>query len=96
MILCKVLKEAATEVPALLSSKIYTKHAGEDLEAMAAIARAAKDFSLEEFRNAVSSPVVHVFLHPPVQVSTSTLPILLLGLTNGVFTGPAVRVSAKP
>lgn len=55
MILSKVLKEAASEVPALLSSKIGMKHSGKELEAMAAVARAAKDFSLEEFRVVVSA-----------------------------------------
>jgi len=52
MILCKVLNEAAHEVPALLSSKIGMKHAGKELQAMAAIAKAAKARSLQEFKQA--------------------------------------------
>ena len=55
MILCKVLNSAAHEVPALLASKIGVKHSGADLEAMAAIAKAAKSHSLDEFEKAVSS-----------------------------------------
>lgn len=58
MILCKVLNETASEVPALLSSKIGLRHAGVDLEAMATIAKAAKIRSLEDFQAAVSSSVV--------------------------------------
>ena len=53
MILCKVLNETSQEVPALLSSKIGLKHAGKDLEAMAAVAKAAKAHSLEDFQHAV-------------------------------------------
>mmetsp|Transcript_17513 Transcript_17513/g.29535 ORF Transcript_17513/g.29535 Transcript_17513/m.29535 type:complete len:512 (-) Transcript_17513:111-1646(-) len=54
MILCKVLNDLATEVPALLSSKHGMKHAGVELEAMGAIAKAAKVRSLEDFQTAVS------------------------------------------
>jgi len=53
MILCKVLNESAHEVPAVLSSKIGIKHAGKELEAMAAIATAAKARSLQDFKQAV-------------------------------------------
>jgi hypothetical protein len=58
MILCKVLNEAAAEVPAILTSKIGMKHSGIELEAMATIAKAAKIRSLEDFQAAVS--FVHV------------------------------------
>lgn len=54
MVLCKILNKAAQEVSSLLASKIGAKHAGKDLEAMAAVAKAAKDFSLEEFKAVVS------------------------------------------
>lgn len=54
MVLCKVLHDSASEVPALLASRIGMKHSGTDLEAMAAIAKAAKTRSLEEFQAAVS------------------------------------------
>lgn len=54
MILCKVLNESAAEVPALLTSKIGMKHSGVQLEAMAAIAKASKIRSLEDFQAAVS------------------------------------------
>eukprot|EP01036_Dinobryon_divergens_P023174 gene23174-31494_t len=53
LVLCKVLNEAAGEVGALLSTKMAMKHAGIDLEAMAAIAKAAKSRSLEDFKEAV-------------------------------------------
>eukprot|EP01038_Epipyxis_sp_PR26KG_P005073 gene5073-7079_t len=53
MILCKVLNETADEVPSILSSKIGMKHAGIELEAMAAIAKSAKIRSLEDFKHAV-------------------------------------------
>jgi hypothetical protein len=59
MILCKVLNESAAEVPALLTSKIGMKHSGVQLEAMAAIAKASKIRSLEDFQAAVS---IEVFL----------------------------------
>lgn len=64
MILCKVLNSAAHEVPSLLASKIGVKHSGIDLEAMAAIARAAKSHSLEEFEKAVS---LSIWSQPPRQ-----------------------------
>ena len=54
MVLCKVLHDSASEVPALLASRIGMKHSGTDLEAMAAIAKAAKTRSLEDFQAAVS------------------------------------------
>lgn len=64
MILCKILNEAASEVPSLLSSKIGMKHSGIDLEAMATIAKAAKIRSLEDFTASVSiSLSVAPFLH---------------------------------
>jgi 26S proteasome regulatory subunit N6 len=53
MILCKVLNETADEVPSLLSSKLGMKHSGVEIEAMAAIASAAKARSLEGFKTAV-------------------------------------------
>lgn len=59
MILCKVLNEAADEVSALLSSKIGVKHAGKELEAMSAVAKAAKSRSLEDFKAVVS--VLYLF-----------------------------------
>lgn len=58
MILCKVLNSAAHEIPALLASKIGVKHSGIELEAMAAIAKAAKVHSLEDFEKAVSLPLL--------------------------------------
>ena len=54
MILCKVLNGAAAEVPSILTSKMGMKHAGVALEAMAAIAKASKIRSLEDFQAAVS------------------------------------------
>lgn len=53
LVLCKVLNEAAGEVAALLGSKMALKHAGPPLEAMAAIAKAARARSLEDFKAAV-------------------------------------------
>jgi 26S proteasome regulatory subunit N6 len=53
MVLCKILNEAAGEVGSLLASKAGMKHAGVDLEAMSAIAKAAKIRSLEDFQTAV-------------------------------------------
>ena len=54
MMLCKILNESPNEVAPLLSSKIGLKHAGKNLDAMAAIAKAAKSHSLEDFQKAVS------------------------------------------
>lgn len=54
MVLCKVLNGAAAEVPSLLTSKIAMRHMGVELEAMAAIAKASKVRSLEDFQAAVS------------------------------------------
>ena len=53
MMLCKVLANQADEVPAIVA-KWGHKYPGEDLEAMAAIAKAAKSRSLEEFDAATS------------------------------------------
>lgn len=53
MMLCKILNESPNEVAPLLSSKIGLKHAGKNLDAMAAIAKAAKSHSLEDFQKAV-------------------------------------------
>lgn len=53
MVLCKVLNDTPGEVSALMASKFGMKHAGADLDAMAAVARAAKARSLEEFQAAV-------------------------------------------
>lgn len=55
MILAKVLSNQLQEVPALLSGKFALKHTGPDLEAMAAITRAAKSRSLEDFKAAVAA-----------------------------------------
>lgn len=60
MILCKVLNEAAAEVPAILTSKIGMKHSGIELEAMATIAKAAKVRSLEDFQAAVAKYEVYL------------------------------------
>jgi 26S proteasome regulatory subunit N6 len=54
MVLCKVLGEAAGDVGALLASKMAVKHAGLPLEAMAAVAKAARARSLEAFKAAAS------------------------------------------
>eukprot|EP01031_Cornospumella_fuschlensis_P035136 gene35136-42555_t len=55
MVLCKVLKEAAQEVNTLLHSKLALKYSGKHLEAMGSIAKAAKAYSLEDFRQCVSA-----------------------------------------
>ena len=60
MVLWRVLGERASEGSALLSSKMGLKHAGADLDAMAAIAQAAKKRSLDDFTAAVSAPPVQV------------------------------------
>lgn len=44
---------SAGEVSAVLSTKLAMKHAGIELEAMAAIAKAAKSRSLEDFKDSV-------------------------------------------
>lgn len=56
MVLCKVLNDSSDEVNALLSGKMGMKHWGADLEAMAAIAKAAKGRSLDDFQVAVRLP----------------------------------------
>jgi 26S proteasome regulatory subunit N6 len=55
MMLCKVLQGLPEEVPALMQSKFGVKHTGVDIEAMSAIAKAAKVRSLEQFQSAVSN-----------------------------------------
>ncbi|CAM9509707.1 unnamed protein product [Phaeothamnion confervicola] len=55
MMLCKVLQHSAAEVSALMSGKWGIKHSGEDLEAMAAVAKAAKNRSLGEYDAAVAA-----------------------------------------
>ena len=57
MILTKVLSDHAGDVPALLSSKRGINHAGVELQAMTAIAKAAKMRSLQEFTDTVSQSV---------------------------------------
>lgn len=54
MMLSKILNGAPDEVPSLLTSKIGMKHSGRNLEAMAEIAKASKNRSLEDFKAAVS------------------------------------------
>lgn len=54
MALCKVLNDTPGEVSSLMASKFGMRHAGPDMEAMAAIARAAKARSLEDFEAAVA------------------------------------------
>ena len=54
MILSKVLGDHMQDVPGLLTGKFALKHSGRDLEAMAAISRAAKTRSLEDFTASVS------------------------------------------
>ncbi|CAM9786955.1 unnamed protein product, partial [Choristocarpus tenellus] len=54
MLLCKVLQGSASEVGAILSGKWGVKHSGDDLDAMADVAKAGKNRSLEEFDAAVS------------------------------------------
>jgi 26S proteasome regulatory subunit N6 len=54
MCLCKVLSNSAGEVPSILANKSSIKYLGEEIEAMSAVARAAKDRSLEQFQAAVS------------------------------------------
>ncbi|CAM9140916.1 unnamed protein product, partial [Ectocarpus fasciculatus] len=53
MCLCKVLSNAAGEVPSILANKNSIKYLGPEVESMAAVARAAKDRSLEKFQEAV-------------------------------------------
>ncbi|TKR64716.1 hypothetical protein L596_025206 [Steinernema carpocapsae] len=52
MLLCKVMLDAPEEVQTLLSQKLALKYNGADLEAMCAIAAAAKKRSLSEFNEA--------------------------------------------
>jgi 26S proteasome regulatory subunit N6 len=56
MLLTKVVQGSAKEVPALLSSPHGLKHAGVALEAMAAVASAAKERSLDNYKSAVAKP----------------------------------------
>ncbi len=53
MVLSKVLHGSASDVSAVLSGKLGVKYSGEDLTAMAEVAEAAKQRSLEEFDAAV-------------------------------------------
>jgi 26S proteasome regulatory subunit N6 len=53
MILCKVLQGGAADVSGLLSGKWGIKYSGDDLDAMAEVADAAKHRSLEAFDTAV-------------------------------------------
>ncbi|CAN0222816.1 unnamed protein product, partial [Discosporangium mesarthrocarpum] len=49
MLLCKVLQGSASEVSGILSGKWGVKHSGEELDAMAEVAKAGQDRSLEGF-----------------------------------------------
>ncbi|KAJ1407747.1 hypothetical protein B484DRAFT_337157 [Ochromonadaceae sp. CCMP2298] len=60
MVLAKVLNGAPAEVPSILSSKHGMKHAFVGLEALAAIAKAAKARSLEDFQAAVTQYEPHL------------------------------------
>lgn len=53
MVLCKILSNKSAEVPTILSGKFGMKYAGGELTAMSALAKAAKDRSLEAFTKAV-------------------------------------------
>lgn len=48
-----MLSNAAGEVPSILANKNSIKYLGPEVESMAAVARAAKDRSLEKFQEAV-------------------------------------------
>jgi len=53
MILSKVLGDHMQDVPGLLTGKFALKHGGRQLDAMAAISKAAKSRSLEDFKSSV-------------------------------------------
>jgi hypothetical protein len=54
MILAKVLSDNASDVPGVLGGKMAIKHQGEELTAMAAVAKSAQKRSLEDFKKTVS------------------------------------------
>mmetsp|Transcript_36512 Transcript_36512/g.46866 ORF Transcript_36512/g.46866 Transcript_36512/m.46866 type:complete len:444 (+) Transcript_36512:81-1412(+) len=54
MMMCKVLQGSASEVPAMLAGKWGIKHSGIELEAMAKVASAAKNRSLEDYDAAMA------------------------------------------
>jgi len=67
MILCKILGGNSADVPGLLSGKHGLKYAGPDLEAMGAVAKAAKDRSLDDFKVAVAAHTN--YLHTDVLIA---------------------------
>ncbi|KAK9843798.1 hypothetical protein WJX81_006798 [Elliptochloris bilobata] len=70
MLLCKVMMKDAEEVPGIVASKAGLKHAGAEVDAMRAVAKAAQERSLQAFDAAMSEhgaqlredPIVHVHL----------------------------------
>ena len=58
MLLAKVLSNHATDVPAVMAGKLAVKHKGPEIDAMLAIAHAAKQKSLEDFTSAVSISII--------------------------------------
>lgn len=59
MLLAKVLSNHPGEVTAVMAGKLAVKHKGPDIEAMVAIAQAAKHKSLEDFTSSVS--LIHTY-----------------------------------
>ena len=55
MLLCKVMLNLAEDVNTLLQSKQALKYAGQNLEAMKAVARAHSNRSLDEYERALAS-----------------------------------------
>lgn len=73
MLLSKVMMKDADDVPSLVSSKAGLKHAGTDVDAMLAIAKAYKERSLQDFQAALSAHEAQLMGDPIVRAHLSAL-----------------------
>ncbi|BDA43953.1 26S proteasome non-ATPase regulatory subunit 11 [Coccomyxa sp. Obi] len=73
MLLSKVMMKDADDVPSLVSSKAGLKHAGADVDAMLAIAKAYKERSLQDFQAALSAHEAQLMGDPIVRAHLSAL-----------------------
>lgn len=73
MLLCKIMIGDVADVPAVIGSKGGLKHAGPDVEAMKAVAKACQDRSLQEFKARLQSYFIQLTDDPVVHNHLSAL-----------------------